>query len=184
MGHRDNKELQQQPPPPPHNDDGGSYKRDNNKLEYYDKSRAGTYGILKSPMHNITSATRCAMRLRLWPKKFCRWPPQGCRKANRRAVARQIAGVEPSSTSAMRWAIHCSICAHMSNLVMRKYMHASAVLYFAATRVHFLHRSRESHIARWEKSFPLSLIASQKWYCASGWRGIAGNSVLWSYILG
>ena len=55
------------------------------------------------------------------------------------------------------------ICAHVSHLVMRKYMHASAVLYFAVTRlkVHFVHRSRESHIARWEKSFPLSLIASQ-----------------------
>ena len=33
--------------------------------------------------------------------------------------------------------------------------------------VHFVHRSRESHIARWEKSFPLSLIASQKYTRAS-----------------
>ena len=34
--------------------------------------------------------------------------------------------------------------------------------YFAATRVHFVHRSRESHIARWEKSFPLSRRSSRR----------------------
>ena len=76
---------------------------------------------------------RRPMRSRLSDrKKFAAGLSQGCRRDFARAaqgchVARQIAGVEPSSTSAMRRAIHCSIVAHVSHLVMRKYMHASAV---------------------------------------------------------